>query len=81
MSMKKSLIFIFISAIILSTILSCPVSATYNSLTDTLDLHSENYFLMSLDNGTVIFESNADKQLPPASLTKIVTAAVVRGCQ
>ena len=77
MSMKKSLIFIFISAIILSTILSCPVSATYNSLTDTLDLHSENYFLMSLDNGTVIFESNADKQLPPASLTKIVTAAVV----
>ena len=75
--MKKFLIFITIITVICSTALCCPVSATYNSLADTLDLHSENYFLMSLDNGSVIFESNADKQLPPASLTKIVTATVV----
>ncbi len=75
--MKKFLIFITVFIIILSAAFCCPASATYNTLSDTLDLHSENYILMSLDNGTVIFESNADKQLPPASLTKVVTATVV----
>ena len=75
--MKKFLIFIISSIIFLSSVFCVTAGASYNSLTETLSLHSENYFFMSLDNDTVIFEKNADKQLLPASLTKIVTATVV----
>ncbi|MBQ4339161.1 MAG: D-alanyl-D-alanine carboxypeptidase [Clostridia bacterium] len=75
--MKKFLILLLTFIIFCSSLLSVPSSASYNSLTDKLGLHADTYLLLSLDNSTVIFESNADKQRAPASLTKIVTAAVV----
>ena len=37
-------------------------------------INSESYFLMDADTGKVLAEKNADLRLPPASLTKIMTA-------
>lgn len=61
-----------------------PAYANYNavyekSLTDSGDnpIYAQIYLLVNLDNDTVIFEKNADKQAAPASLTKIMTATVV----
>lgn len=75
--MKKLIIFILTFLTLISTVLCVPASASFDTIADTLGLHSDTYFLMNLDKGTVIFSSNADKQCPLASLTKIVTATVV----
>lgn len=37
-------------------------------------INSESYFLMDADTGAVLVEKNADLRLPPASLTKIMSA-------
>lgn len=60
-----------LTAVILICSLVLPASASYNS---SLDTSAEIAFLVSLDDGTVIFDKNADKKAAPASLTKIVTA-------
>ncbi len=41
------------------------------------DLQSEGVILVNLDTGITVFEKNADKRLEPASITKIMTYAVV----
>lgn len=43
----------------------------------SLDTSADIVLLVSLDNGTVIFDKNADKVTAPASLTKITTAILV----
>lgn len=54
-------------------------SASYNS---ALDTSADIVLLISLDNGTVIFDKNADKVTAPASLTKITTAILtIENCQ
>jgi len=40
-------------------------------------LAASSYLLVDADSGTVIVEHNADQQLPPASLTKIMTSYIV----
>ena len=60
-----------LTAVILICSLVLPSSASYNS---SLDTSADIAFLVSLDDGTVIFDKNADKKAAPASLTKIVTA-------
>lgn len=40
-------------------------------------LAASSYFLVDFDSGRVLAEKNADKRLPPASLTKIMTVYVV----
>ena len=62
---------IMLTAVILICSLVLPASASYNS---SLDTSADIAFLVSLDDGTVIFDKNADKKAAPASLTKIVTA-------
>ncbi|MBO7682580.1 MAG: hypothetical protein J6T17_07520 [Clostridia bacterium] len=51
-----------------------PAHAAYDS---ELEFTSDIVYMESLDQGTVIFNKNADKRTPMASLTKIMTAAVV----
>ncbi len=75
--MKKLIIFVLVFSAIISCAFSFPASASYDDAAKSLKLHSEHYILISLDNGTVIFQKNPDKQCAPASLTKIATAAVV----
>lgn len=81
--MKKFTIFICTVTIIISSLLM-PVSAQ-NYIDDlqkengdkTIQLHCKVDFMMSMDDGSVIFEKNADTPVAPASLTKIMTALVV----
>lgn len=55
-------------------VLPIPGHATYN---DEIKFNSEIVYMESLDQGTVIFNKNADRKAPMASLAKIATAAVV----
>lgn len=77
--MKKMIIFICSLTIIL-TALVVPASAQ-NYLdsveTDKIKLNCEVDLLISLDDGSVIVEKNADMPYAPASLTKVMTALVV----
>ena len=71
--MKKAIIFLISLCLILGMYVPLGASAIYNSNVET---ESEIYYVASLDTGTVLFEKDALKQAPPASLTKIVTAIV-----
>ncbi|NLD29680.1 MAG: D-alanyl-D-alanine carboxypeptidase [Clostridiales bacterium] len=51
-----------------------PAHAAYNA---EVEFESDIVYMESLDQGTVIFNKNADKKTPMASLTKITTAMVV----
>ena len=42
-------------------------------------LSSSGYMLLDADTGKVLVEHNADEQLPPASLTKMMTSYIVSG--
>ena len=82
--MKKLIKILFCFILIASVLCAMPAYANYNavyekSLTDSGDnpIYAQIYLLVNLDNDTVIFEKNADKQAAPASLTKIMTATVV----
>ncbi len=77
----KKFVSLFISVIIafscVCAAFSGGASAAYDAETEGLDLKSECYLLVSMDNGEVIFEKDARKQVAPASLTKLITAIVV----
>ena len=68
--MKKAIIF-FCCILTIATSAVFPAAASYN---DEIDLDAEIALLVSLDNGTVIFDKNAEKRTAPASLTKLKTA-------
>lgn len=77
--MKKLIIFIC-SLTIIITSLVIPVSAS--NYVDSVDkdmnkLNCKIDLLISLDDGSVVVERNADTPVAPASLTKIMTALVV----
>ena len=55
--------------------LTANVSAV--SFNPDFEVYSEAALLINLDTGEVIYEKNADKQLVPASLTKIMTAVLL----
>ncbi|HJN37397.1 MAG TPA: D-alanyl-D-alanine carboxypeptidase family protein [Gammaproteobacteria bacterium] len=66
--------------VLLCSILSCVVHAAPNSLTfDGIlippppTIHAKSYVLMDAITGSIIAEKNAQKPLPPASLTKLMT--------
>lgn len=68
----KRLIALFICILLIfSPVFSIVSFADYNS---ELEVKSDIVLLFSLDDGTVIFSKNPDKQTAPASLTKITTA-------
>lgn len=73
--MKKVLIFIISSLLIIINCAGLYANASYNS---SVDFQYSNIVLLeSLDNGTVLFDKNSNTKTAPASLTKIVTAMVV----
>lgn len=67
---------VFVAAMMLTVSLSVGVSADV-SFTPDFDIYSEAALLINLDTGDVMYSKNADKQLVPASLTKIMTAVLV----
>ncbi len=66
-----------IAAISVCSVFSINASAAYDEVMKSLELYSDCLLLISADNDEIIFEKNAGKQTPPASLTKVVTAIVV----
>ncbi len=72
--MKKTVIFVLISAFFLSILSPLSASAAYNN--EISDIQSDIVYVISLDNDEVIFDKNYDKRAAPASLTKIMTALV-----
>lgn len=72
--MVKKWICAVLSLIFLVGLFTLPASAYMPS---TFSVTAEGCMLVSLDNGTVIYEKNADKRFYPASLANIMTAVVV----
>lgn len=58
----------------------CPVYAAepaqYENLSD-LGLSSKSALLMDADTGTILYEQNSNEELPPASVTKIMTMLLI----
>lgn len=72
-------IIIFLCCLVLAVAVLPPVGAraTFNQVLETETFYSEVILLVSLDNGTVLFDKNADLRTQPASLAKIVVATLV----
>lgn len=75
--MKKILSILMLITVLLSSAFVMPANAAYDEQMEALELYSDCAYLVSADNGEVIFDKNAGKQTPPASLTKVITAIVV----
>lgn len=75
--MKKIFSLIMILTVVFSSVFCIEASAGYNKEMEEMELYSECVLLISADNGEVIFDKHAGKQVAPASLTKVVTAIVV----
>ncbi|NLS44348.1 MAG: D-alanyl-D-alanine carboxypeptidase [Firmicutes bacterium] len=61
----------------LVTYMSPPVKAQTTSPTPSTPITAESALLIESTSGTVLFQKDADKQLPPASITKIMTMLLV----
>lgn len=72
--MKKFIIFICCAALIVIS-MTVPVSAA--DYTADVKLYSTVDLLINTDSNAVIIDKNADKQVDPSGLTKIMTALVV----
>ena len=72
--MKRAISLFLTVLLLLSPLCMVHSAASYNS---ELDTSANIVLLMSLDNGAVIFDKNADQKAAPASLTKITTAILV----
>ena len=62
--MKKSIIAVSIISILFSLVFVTPVLA--------FDVATDSAILLEVETGQVLFEKNADRKLPPASITKIM---------
>lgn len=72
--MKKVLIFLLSFIILISSLFPIMASATYNN---AFDVGAGIAYVVSLDNGEVLFDKNFDKKTEIGSLTKIMTALLV----
>ena len=73
-ALKKLYILPLLLALLVTLTPVLPAHAAYNA---EVEFESDIVYMESLDQGTVIFNKNADKRTPMASLTKITTAMVV----
>lgn len=67
----------YAAALVLLT-LSGAVSAAFGAL-GTIDTEARNAFIVDFQTGAVLLDKNADQRIPPASMSKIMTAYVVFG--
>lgn len=78
--MEKALKKVFILPLLLALLLTLIPAASLNAhaaYNQEVEFDSDIVYMESLDQGTVIFNKNADKKTPMASLTKITTAIMV----
>lgn len=75
--MKKFSSFILSFLVLMAIVSPSMVSnADFNSEEITGRLHSYAYYMISLDNGEVMFSKNQDKKIAPAAFAKLVAATV-----
>ena len=75
--MRKIIIFLSCLVLMVAVLPSVGAQASYNQVLETETFYSEVILLVSLDNGSVLFDKNADLRTSPASLAKIVVASLV----
>ena len=66
-----------IIAVFLVLFMTGPVWGSAKPIPNPPSLKASSYLLMDFDSGRVLAEDNADEKLPPASLTKMMTAYLV----
>ena len=72
MKLRRFCSLFFICLLLCSQLL---VSTAY--AIEDMDIDAKAALLVDLDSGTVLYEQNAHEELPPASLTKVMTALLV----
>ncbi len=82
--MKKNAFFLAVILIMISVFPTCVYANEVvtsvdgdENVTASLSLDCKSCILMEASTGTVLYESNADEALPPASVTKIMTILLV----
>ncbi len=75
--MKKLVSFIVSFCMCMTMFCSFSVKANENVGGTNLNLNAMSAILMEAETGAVLYEQNADEQLPPASITKIMTLLLV----
>lgn len=68
---------LIIALIMICTAMMCSFSASAVDYGCDVDTYSSNVYIENLDTGIVVYEDGASEQVPPASLTKIMTYIVV----
>ena len=66
-----------ITPVFVVLLLSAPAWGSAKPIPSPPSLKASSYLLMDFDSGRVLAEKNADERLPPASLTKMMTAYLV----
>lgn len=70
--------FKFISCSLLGSALAIsPISSAITIIPDAPQINAKGYILVDFNTGKVIAETNADMQLAPASLTKMMTSYII----
>ncbi len=72
--MKTRILAIFF---VLSTLFSALCLPTYAQESPKMEMDAKSVIVMEANTRTVLYEDNADEQLPPASVTKIMTLLLV----
>lgn len=72
----KKLISFFLCLLTVLMLLVPAVSALFDSGSITSQLKSDIYYLENLDEGTVFFEKDSEKKIPPAGFVKLLGAVV-----
>lgn len=78
MILKKIFALLLSAAVIMLSVLpSATVFANYNNETEvTKKLDSKEYYMISLDDGSVMFNKNGTEKVPPAAFVKILASVV-----
>ena len=71
----RTLVFSFALALVSSVAMSEP---TPELMPSSPNINATGYLLIDADSGKILAEHNADEQLPPASLTKMMTSYIIR---
>lgn len=75
--MLLCLIALLLTGALLIPTVAIPTSAQEGEGTAHLNLNAKSAILMEYKTGKILYEQNADEQLPPASVTKIMTLLLV----
>ncbi|MGI9487657.1 MAG: D-alanyl-D-alanine carboxypeptidase family protein [Geminicoccaceae bacterium] len=65
------------SLLLVLSLVFCIVDATSSKAEDVFETNAKAAFLLDLETDQVLFEKNADRQIPPASMSKLMTAYMV----